>query len=308
MAPADMSTARLIRVDQSGKGDFRKIQEAIDSVPSRNNELVFIWIKPGTYREKIVVPEDKPFITLSGSKASDTIITWNQGRDLLQSPAISIFAADFVGRFLTIQNTYGTTGIAVALRVSADRAAFYGCQIISFQDTLLDDVGRHYFKNCYIEGATDFICGNAASLYEKCHLHSTSERGGAMTAQHRNTVAENTGFVFLGCKITGSGSALLGRPWGDCSRVVFGYTHMSNVVVPEGWNDWGDHTKQRQYSLDSKLLVFVPRANRAKRVVWSRSLSTDEAAKLFTKDMIGGRGWLRPAPSHFKRSSSTIVQ
>ena len=50
MAPVDMSTARLIRVDQSGKGDFRKIQEAIDSVPSRNNELVFIWIKPGTYR------------------------------------------------------------------------------------------------------------------------------------------------------------------------------------------------------------------------------------------------------------------
>lgn len=117
-------------------------------------------------REKIVVPEDKPYITISGSKASDTIITWNQGRDLLQSPVVSIFASDFVGRFLTIENTFGTSGIAVALRVSADRAAFYGCRIISFQDTLLDDSGRHYFNNCYIEGATDFICGNAASLYE----------------------------------------------------------------------------------------------------------------------------------------------
>lgn len=52
---------------------------------------------------------------------------------------------------------------------------------------------------------------------------------------------------------------------------------------------------------------YGPGANRAKRVAWSRSLSADEAAKLFTKDMIGGRGWLRPAPSHFKRSSSTIV-
>ena len=76
-------------------------------------------------------------------------------------------------------------------------------------------------------------------------MHSTSDRGGAMTAQHRNTAEENTGFVFLGGKITGSGSMFLGRPWGDFSKVVFGYTYMSNVVEPEGWNDWGDPTKQR---------------------------------------------------------------
>ncbi|KGN61801.1 hypothetical protein Csa_006548 [Cucumis sativus] len=299
MGPGDMTTARLIRVDGSGNGDFKKIQQAIDSVPSQNNELVFIWVKPGTYREKIVVPEDKPYITISGSKASDTKITWNQGRDLLESPVVSIFASDFVGRFLTIENTFGTTGIAVALRVSADRAAFYGCRIISFQDTLLDDTGRHYFNNCYIEGATDFICGNAASLYEKCHLHSTSDRGGAMTAQHRNTGEENTGFVFLGGKITGSGSMFLGRPWGDFSKVVFGYTYMSNVVEPEGWNDWGDPTKQRTV-LYGEYKCYGLGANRDKRVVWSRSLSTDEASKLFTKDIIGGRAWLRPAPSHFK--------
>lgn len=49
-ASKDTSTAILIRVDQSGGGDFRKIQEAIDAVPSNNSELVFIWIKPGTYR------------------------------------------------------------------------------------------------------------------------------------------------------------------------------------------------------------------------------------------------------------------
>lgn len=46
----DMSTALLIRVDQSGKGDYKKIQDAIDAVPSNNSQLIFIWIKPGTYR------------------------------------------------------------------------------------------------------------------------------------------------------------------------------------------------------------------------------------------------------------------
>lgn len=49
----EMSTAILIRVDQSGLGDFKNIQDAIDAVPSNNSELVFIWVKPGIYRSVI---------------------------------------------------------------------------------------------------------------------------------------------------------------------------------------------------------------------------------------------------------------
>lgn len=65
-----------------------------------------------------------------------------------------------------MQNSYGYGAKAVALQVSGDRAAFYGCRILSYQDTLLDDKGRHYYRNCYIEGSTDFICGNALSIFE----------------------------------------------------------------------------------------------------------------------------------------------
>ncbi|KAK7847224.1 putative pectinesterase 11 [Quercus suber] len=227
----DMSTAILLKVDQSGNGDFKKIQDAIDAVPSNNSELYFILVKPGTYREKLQVPADKPFITLSGTLASNTIITWGDTGEIIQSA--------------TLSNTFGTSGKAVALRVEGDRVAFYGCKILSYQDTLLDDAGRHYYSNCYIEGATDFICGNAASLFERCHLHSLSTVDGAITAQHRNSPSEDTGFSFLGCKITGVGTALLGRPWGPYSRVVFALTYMSSVVVPQGWDDWGDQSKQR---------------------------------------------------------------
>lgn len=63
---------------------------------------------------------------------------------------------------------------AVALRVSGDRAAFFGCRILAYQDTLLDDDGRHYYENCYIEGEVDFICGNAASLFEVIKLRNIS--------------------------------------------------------------------------------------------------------------------------------------
>lgn len=296
----DFSTAILVRVDQSGKGDFKNIQDAIDSVPSNNTQLVFIWVKPGTYREKVVVPADKPFITLSGTKASNTEITWNDGEELFESPTLAVLASDFVGRYVTVQNTFGTSGRGVAMRVSGERAAFYGCKIVSYQDSLLDDTGNHYYKNCYIEGATDFICGNAASLYERCHLHSVSERNGSITAQKRSSASENTGFTFLGCRVTGSGSALLGRPWGAYSRVLFAQTYMSSVISKQGWNDWGNESNQsRVYYGEYKC--YGPGAERSERVRWSHSLSDDEAAAFLTKDIIGGKDWLRPPPTHFTR-------
>lgn len=54
----------------------------------------------------------------------------------------------------------------MALRVSADNAAFVGCRFLGAQDTLYDHSGRHYYKDCYIQGSVDFIFGNALSLYE----------------------------------------------------------------------------------------------------------------------------------------------
>lgn len=99
----DMSSALLIVVDQSGKGDYKTIQEAIDVVPSGNTKLVFISVKPGVYREKIVVPADKPFITVSGSKTSETVISWDDSGEIFESPTFTVLASDFVGRYLTIQ-------------------------------------------------------------------------------------------------------------------------------------------------------------------------------------------------------------
>ncbi|XP_016752437.1 putative pectinesterase 11 [Gossypium hirsutum] len=156
----------LLRVDQSGKGDYEKIQDAIDAAPSDNEEVVFILVEPGIYNEKIVVPADKPFITLSGLKPNGTIITGSDSGNIFESATFTVLASDFVGQYLTIQNTYGLGAKAVALRVSGDRATFFGCRILSYQDTLLDDTGRHYYSNCYIEGAMDFIFENAASLFE----------------------------------------------------------------------------------------------------------------------------------------------
>ncbi|XP_057533082.1 putative pectinesterase 11 [Amaranthus tricolor] len=285
---------RIMIVDESGKtGDFKKIQDAIDAVPSNNVDPTFIRVEPGIYKEKVTVPQDKPFITLSGRNASSTVITWNDGSDIFKSPTVTVFATDFVGRYLTIQNTYGidTKDKAVALRVTSDRAAFYACRIISYQDTLLDESGRHFYSNCYIEGATDFICGNASSLFQKCHLHSSSEDNGAITAQHRMTEEDDSGFYFVGCKITGLKTCTLGRPWGPYSRVVFSQTYMSSTVLPQGWDDWGkpDTHKTAYYG---EYECYGPGANTTSRVDWSLKLSNQQAIPFITMTKMDAKAWV----------------
>ena len=70
--------------------------------------------------------------------------------------------------FYVLQNTYrGTTVVpALAAIIWADKAAFYDCNFVGYQDTLCDMSGRHYFKDCRIEGAVDFIFGIGQSIYE----------------------------------------------------------------------------------------------------------------------------------------------
>ncbi|KAF8022812.1 hypothetical protein BT93_F0354 [Corymbia citriodora subsp. variegata] len=294
--------ARLIRVDPSGKGDFKRIQDAINAVPSNNSELVFILVEPGTYREKIMVPADKPFVTLSGRSASTTIITGSNSGDIFGSPTVSVLASNFVGRYLTIQNTHGLGAKAVALRVSGDRVVFLACRITSHQDTLFDDVGRHYYSNCYIEGDTDFIFGNAASLFQKCHVHSVSGGGGFITAQHRASPSENTGFVFLGCTITGLTNTFLGRPWGPYSRVVFALSYMSSAILPQGWDNWGDPSKQRTVYY-GQYKCYGPGANTSRRVPWSRVLIGKDVSPLLTTNMVDQQSWFRNVPSIFDEAN-----
>lgn len=82
---------------------------------------------------------------------------------------------------------------------------------------------------------------------------------GTITAQKKSSPLENTGFTFMGCKVTGIGSGVqLGRPWGTYSRVVFALTYMSSVISPEGWNDWGDSAKHRYlFFPKSKFMIYI---------------------------------------------------
>jgi len=67
----------------------------------------------------------------------------------------------------TKQNSFNLSAVpAVSAVIYGDKTAFYNCAFLGFQDTIWDALGRHYFSNCYIEGAVDFIFGAGKSFYE----------------------------------------------------------------------------------------------------------------------------------------------
>ncbi|GAU45200.1 hypothetical protein TSUD_139050 [Trifolium subterraneum] len=244
-----------ISVNPNGSGDFKTITEAINNISAPNNRRVFVFIAPGLYREKIVISQDLHFITFLGDATNKPIITGNDkastigsdGKPLmtLKSATVAVDADYFIAINIVFENTASprigsNNDQAVALRISGNKCAFYNSDFYGFQDTLYDHKGLHYFNGCTIQGTTDFIFGNGRSLYEGCTLNSIAQNSGFITAQKRSSLTIDSGFSILKSKVIGSGQVYLGRPWGDYSRVIFSYTYMDNLVLPQGWVDTMD--------------------------------------------------------------------
>ncbi|KAH6818273.1 Pectin lyase-like superfamily protein [Perilla frutescens var. frutescens] len=297
-----------LTVDQNpATGDFTTIQDAIDSLPSVNLVRVVINVHAGLYSEKVTIPQMKSFITIQGAGADQTIIQWGDtaqtpgpnGRPLgtYGSATFAVNSPYFIARNITFKNTTpvplpGAIGKqAVAFRISADTAAFVGCKFLGAQDTLYDHLGRHYYKDCYIEGSVDFIFGNGLSLFENCDVHAIAPVTGAVTAQGRSSMLDDTGFSFVNCRVTGSGVLFLGRAWGPFSRVVFAYTYMDNIIIPKGWFNWGDPSREMTVFY-GQYKCSGPGANFAGRVSWSRELTDAEAQPFLSLTFIDGSEWI----------------
>ncbi|XP_054813214.1 putative pectinesterase 52 [Prosopis cineraria] len=246
--------AYTITVGQSN-GQFKTVQAAIDSINTNNDRWVKIHIYPGKYIEKVEVPYEKPCIFLEGEGRAVTTITYNGHQQTDSSATFSSVPNSVVVAGINFENSWDLSTAsyirgsriiqpALAARIYGDKSAFIDCGFLGFQDTLWDVQGRHYFKNCYIEGAVDFIFGNGQSYYENCYVNaslSTSKAQvalGYITAQGRESKEETSGFVFKGGRVVGSGPVMLGRAYGPYSRVIFHETYLDSVVDPLGWDAW----------------------------------------------------------------------
>ncbi len=298
-------------VSADGSGTHTTVQAAVNAAPAANTKPFVILVKPGTYQEHVVVPSNRPGIKLLGEAGEEkrTVITGGSnvktvGADgkLLStrdSAIVLVQAPNFTAEHLTFENTTTREDRvqALAMYVEADRAVFRNCRFLGWQDTLRPDaprgqIGRQYFRDCYIEGHCDFIYAAGTAVFNRCHIHVKAD--GYITAA---STPDTTpfGYVFLDCKIT-AGPAVekgfyLGRPWRPFAATAFLRCELPAQVRPAGWDNWGKLENERtaRYAENQST---GPGANPQARCQWARQL-TDEEAKAYTVENIlkGADGW-----------------
>lgn len=285
---------RRIVVAQDGSGDFSQIQEAINSVRDLGPNYVQFYIKNGTYQENIEIPSWKHMLTFIGESREKTIITGNNysGKMMPEGSKFSTFTShtilvegdDIHFKNLTMQNTWCEKGQAVALHVEGDRFIAENCTILGCQDTIYtaNEGSRQYYLNCYIEGTTDFIFGEATAVFKDCEIHSLKDSYITAAATPQN---QEYGYVFFKAKLTAKNEVkevYLGRPWRPFAKTVFIDTEMGKHILPEGWYHWpGD----KMFPDKEKTTYYAEYnskgegANAKARIGWSYQLTTDEVKK-----------------------------
>lgn len=304
VALAQQTWPTHLTVAQDGSGNYKTIQEAVNAIHDFSTVPVTIFVKKGVYHEKLVIPSWKTSISLIGESRDSTIITNDDysgkpfpgGKDAMGNEKFRTFNSytvivqgnDFRAENLTIQNTAGRVGQAVALHVEGDRCVILNCNLLGNQDTLYVgiDSSRQYYYNCFIQGTTDFIFGPATVVFQNCTIKSLMN---SYITAASTTVNQKFGFVFLNCTLiadTAAHKVFLGRPWRPYAKVVYINTNMGAHIIPAGWDNWrnAENEKTAYYA---EYNSTGPGANPSGRVAWSHQLTKKEA-KEYTLDNIFG--------------------
>ncbi|MBQ8673431.1 MAG: glycoside hydrolase family 88 protein [Bacteroides sp.] len=281
-----------IVVARDGTGHFRTVAEAIEHVRAFMEYTTTIYIKAGTYKEKLVIPAWIENVEFVGESAENTIITWDDHANIDKMGTFRTYTVRVDGhgltfRNLTIENNAPQMGQAVALHTEGDRLTFINCRLLGNQDTVYTGGTdtRLYFKDCYIEGTTDFIFGPSTALFKNCTIHSKRDSYITAASTPRDV---KVGYVFVGCKLTaapGVTKVYLGRPWRPYAMTCFINCEMGKHILAARWHNWGnaDNEKTARYG-EYGSTGESPLTDAC--VDWADNPNKKEAAKLQTPEQV----------------------
>ena len=247
---------------KDGYPTYKTVQSAVETVAADNTASKVIFVKNGTYNERVTVTS--PFVSILGEDAVKTNIGYavcvanGNATSMWDRNAMYVdtAATGFTAENITIENTYNYTNgndqQADALCIVADETLCVNVRIVGYQDSLLTDtrvkgadgnylVTRQYFDKCYITGNVDFIYGAGTSVFNDCDIvarYTQYKADGVYTAG-RTYAATKYGYTFINCSFTAEDGVAdkayrMARPWGKDDSTVFINCYLGRAINPNG--------------------------------------------------------------------------
>lgn len=292
-------------VARDGTAEFRNIDDAIEVCRAFMEYHKVIFVKKGTYKEKLIVPSWLTNIEICGEDRDNTIITYDDHANVFipgtdrkmgtfRTYTVRVDGNDITFRNITIENNAARLGQAVALHTQGDRLTFVNCRILGNQDTVYTGGinTRLYFKDCHIEGTTDFIFGPSTAWFENCTILSRTDSYITAASTPQNV---EYGYVFNRCKIVaaeGVSKVYLGRPWRPYAHTLFMNCQLGKHILPVGWHNWSN-TQNETTARYCESNNHGEGAATKERAAWTRQLTRKEAAKVTLENVFRQNGgWI----------------
>jgi PelA/Pel-15E family pectate lyase len=239
--------AQQVTVASDGSAQFRTIQAALNSLSAEAARPRTVYVKNGTYREKVSL-DGKSKIILKGQSEKGVILTLALAREAWRcDPAANNDdwgvatlnlrnAPDITLENLTVVNSYGfdaagdatiacptepggtktisKTSHQMALRTfpGTVRLVARHCTFRALGgDTVSPwdtEAGQYYFKDCTMEGGVDFYCPRGWAYAENCRFECHST---SAAIWHDGSGNKDAKTVLKNCTFVGDAGFKLGR-------------------------------------------------------------------------------------------------
>lgn len=256
-----------LTVAQDGTGNYKTIQEALNSLADSSVTDRVILIKNGTYAEKIFIT--KNHIVLKGESEKGTVITQDIARDIWRCQGnaddwgvatMNLRGSDITLQNLSVINGYGfhhqkdtivnCPGTDGTVAQKTVKNTGHQMALRSFQTTRLKAVnctfralggdtvspwntsnGLFYFKDCTMEGGVDFYCPRGWAYAEGCTFICHSKEA-AIWHDGSGKASQKT--VLANCTFSGDDGFKLGRYHKDSQFYLINCrfaTNMANAPI-----------------------------------------------------------------------------